>query len=127
MSHPQQPSQVTVTAPRDAGVPAVPLVVASCVALPVLGLFTLLALGDLYVITHLRVVDLPGGSALDRPSALDVVTREAWRFALLIAGWLGLVVTWVAAFKNRRRLTWTGATVACGVSLGLVLLAAAAT
>ena len=127
MSETQQPSRAPVAASRDAGVPAVPLVIASCAALPVLGLFTLLALGDLYVVTHLRVVDIPGGSVLHRPSALEVFTREIGRFSLLIAGWLGLVATWVAALKNHRSLTWIGATVACGVSVGLVLLSVSAT
>ena len=107
--------------------PVVPVVVASCVGVPILGLFSLMTIGDVYVLTHLRDLDIPGSPVLTPPSAMDVLIQHAWRFALLIAGWLALVVTWLAGLKGYRRLTWIAATAACGVSVGWLALSVAAT
>lgn len=125
VSQPHEPSRATVTPQRDAGVPLAPLVLTAFVAFPLLGIFTLLAIGDLYALTHLRDLEPVGGPPVRWPSTWDIVLRIAGRFSVLVAGWLGLVVTWVAGLKGRRRLAWIAATVACGVSVGLLVLSVA--
>ena len=122
---PTEPDRATVTPQPNAGAPVVPLVLATFVAFPLLGLFTLLAIGDSYVLTHLRVVEPAGGPPVSWPTMWEIFLRFAGRFSLLIAGWLGLVGTWVAVAKGRRRLAWVAASVACGVGVGLLVLSVA--